>query len=138
MSLNKNLEKSWKELESDPEFIAQGILIDILENILEIMEKKNISKADLAKKLGTSKAYVTKLFHGNPNMTILTIAKIAAALEVDIKAPEFIFKDDDNFITEDLNNLDWFTSYLESKKQEDIQKVEQKEKERLYDFSNAA
>ncbi len=127
MSLNKNLEKYWKKLESDPEFVAEGILIDILENILEIMEKKNISKADLAKKLGTSKAYVTRLFHGTPNMTILTLAKLAVALEVDIEAPKFIWNKPD--FEKWSTKLNLFVS-----EKEDKTKIE----ECSYDCSHAA
>jgi len=85
-------EECLKKLEDDPEFIAQGLLFDIFENILAIMKEKNITKAELAKRLGKSKSYVSRLFHGNSNLTILTLARIAKAIDVDIEPPRFLMK----------------------------------------------
>lgn len=83
----KNLEKYWLELSDDPLFIAESISFDIVENISELMFQKNIDRKTLAEKLGTSKAYVTKLLNGNPNLTLLSLAKIAVALGAEIRAP---------------------------------------------------
>jgi len=80
MTLEKNLEQYWEEYIDDPEFLAEDYIIYITENISRIMSKKNISKSELARRLGTSQAYVTKILNGNPNMTILTIAKLTIAL----------------------------------------------------------
>jgi transcriptional regulator with XRE-family HTH domain len=57
------------------------------EAISELMEERNISKADLARALGTSRANVTGLLAGSRNMTLRTLADLAFALEsrVDIR-----------------------------------------------------
>ena len=44
------------------------------------MEKQGVSRADLARRLGTSPAYITKLLRGTYNPTLETVAKIAIAL----------------------------------------------------------
>ena len=90
MSLNKSLEEYIKEYKDDPEFIAERIIVNIVEDIYRLMENKNISNADLAQKMGTSRPYISKLLNGNPNMTILTLVKVAKALGVDVVAPKFI------------------------------------------------
>ena len=64
----------------DGDFIAERLLLDIGENIVECMQVRNKTRAELAEDMGVSKAYVTKLLNGQPNMTIKTLAGLAAAL----------------------------------------------------------
>jgi transcriptional regulator with XRE-family HTH domain len=49
------------------------------EAILELMEEENLSKTDLAKALGKSKAYVSQALSGGRNMTLRTFASFAWA-----------------------------------------------------------
>ncbi len=49
------------------------------EEILNLMEREGISKADLAKALGKSKAYITQALSGGRNMTLRTLAGFAWA-----------------------------------------------------------
>ena len=51
----------------------------VLDDIAETMEKSNITKADLARTLGTSRAYITQLFAGTRNVTLSTLADLAWA-----------------------------------------------------------
>ena len=44
------------------------------------MEEQKVSRAELARRLGTSRAYVTKLLGGNANFTLQTMTKVAMAL----------------------------------------------------------
>lgn len=67
-------------LRDDVEFLLEEQKIAILEEILAIMEKQNISRADLARKLKTSRAYVTKLFRTDINFTLRSMVQIAHAL----------------------------------------------------------
>ena len=54
--------------------------------------KKGISQTELANKIGTSPAYITKIFRGDTNFTIETMVKLARAVEgelhIDIVAPK--------------------------------------------------
>ncbi len=49
------------------------------EEILQLMEREGISKADLAKALGKSKAHITQALSGGRNMTLRTLAAFAWA-----------------------------------------------------------
>jgi transcriptional regulator with XRE-family HTH domain len=64
----------------DSEFRAEGVILDITEKIVAKMEEKNISRAELARRLGVSKAFITKLLNGNTNLTLKTMVSVAAAL----------------------------------------------------------
>lgn len=56
-------------------------IIELNEKIVAKMAEKKVSRVELAKRLGVSKAFITKLLNGNPNMTIKTINSLALALD---------------------------------------------------------
>ena len=76
------LETYAQEYANDPEFIAEGLAIKVTEEMLECLEQKKLSQSWLAEKMGVSRAHVSRILNARPNMTLLTIAKIAVALGV--------------------------------------------------------
>ncbi len=69
-----------KNLRHDPEFELEELLLDINETIVERMDALAVRKVDLAKHLGVSRAFVTKLLNGNSNLTLASLVKVANAL----------------------------------------------------------
>ena len=55
-------------------------------------EKKGITQSELAENIGTSSAYITKVFRGDSNFTIETMVKLARSVEgelhIDIVPPK--------------------------------------------------
>jgi len=49
------------------------------------MEENGITRAELARRLNVSKAFVTKLLNGNPNLTIKTMVSLARILDCDLR-----------------------------------------------------
>jgi len=76
------LERYTKEYASDPEFVAEGLAIKVTEEMLECLEQKGFNQSWLADHMGVSRAHVSRILNARPNMTLLTIAKIAVALNV--------------------------------------------------------
>jgi transcriptional regulator with XRE-family HTH domain len=76
------LDKYTKEYADDPEFIAEGLAIKITEKMLELLERRDLNQSWLADKMGVSRARISNILNAQPNMTLLTIAKIAVALDV--------------------------------------------------------
>lgn len=74
------VERKVAEWEVDPDFILEGVLLAVNERICELMQEKEISRAELARRLGKSRAYVTRLLNGQPNVTLKTLIQIAVAL----------------------------------------------------------
>jgi len=72
-----------KECKKDPDFIFEGLLFDLACELKKIMVEKGITKKELAKRLGVSPAYITKILGGS-NITLRTVARILAALEADV------------------------------------------------------
>lgn len=61
-------------------FEQESLAIEATELISELMEKQDVKKADLAKEIGKSKAFVTQVLGGSRNMTMHTFADFAFAL----------------------------------------------------------
>lgn len=80
------LEQYFVKYEKDPEFVAEGLSIGIIENALQVMKQKGISRADLAREMGVPKSQISRIFNAPPNLTLLSIARIAVALGVEPKA----------------------------------------------------
>jgi transcriptional regulator with XRE-family HTH domain len=71
-------------LETSASFRIEGLKFDISEQIYLAMEREGLSQTELAQKLGTSRAYITKVLQGNANFTLESLAKFALALDCDI------------------------------------------------------
>ncbi|MBP6671684.1 MAG: helix-turn-helix transcriptional regulator [Bacteroidetes bacterium] len=65
----------------DSEYIAEGVLVDITEQILDQVNRQNLSRSQLAQKLNCSNAYISKLLNGSENMTLKKIVQIAQVLD---------------------------------------------------------
>ena len=73
-------QKMVAEAEATPEFWAEGAILEFTEALWARMEEEGVSRAELARRLGTSKAYVTKVLGGNANFTLYSMAKLALAV----------------------------------------------------------
>ena len=78
----RTLETYAQEYANDPEFIAEGLAIKVTEEMLGCLERKNLNQSWLAEQMGVSRAHVSRILNARPNMTLLTISKIAVALSV--------------------------------------------------------
>jgi len=69
---------------------AWGLINDFYHMVLTYMEDNNITKADLAKKLGKSRSAISQMFNKTPNITIKKMVEISDAigLNIDITSPE--------------------------------------------------
>lgn len=63
-------------------FAREDLVYTVTEDLLMIMEDKEVSKAELARKLSKSKSYVTQLLSGSRNMTLGSLSDICYALGV--------------------------------------------------------
>ena len=79
------LDDDLEELADDPEFHTYGLLIEINEGICARMDALGMSRAELARKLGVSRAAVTKMLNGQPNMTLKRLVTVAMALHAEVE-----------------------------------------------------
>ncbi len=80
--LDMTLTRYAQEYANDPEFIAEGLSMKVIEEMLKYLEQKGLNQSWLAEKMGVSRAHISRILNAPSNMTLLTIAKIAVALGV--------------------------------------------------------
>lgn len=62
----------------------EWLVLQVALHIEKLMEQQSISRTELAKRLGTSKGYVTQLLDG-ANMTLRKLADVMMALDSSLK-----------------------------------------------------
>jgi plasmid maintenance system antidote protein VapI len=71
----------FQEAESHADYWIDGPIGEFTEDLARLMEEKEVTRAELARRMGTSRAYITKMLGGNANFTLLTMVKLAMALD---------------------------------------------------------
>lgn len=82
-ALKENLDRyrrMFEEAEQSVTYWAEASIVEFTEALWARMEEEGVSRAELARRLGTSKAYVTKVLGGNANFTLYSLAKLALAV----------------------------------------------------------
>jgi transcriptional regulator with XRE-family HTH domain len=74
----------FREIEQSDVYHIEGVKVEIAEQIYLAMKHQSVSNAELARRLGKSRAYVTKLLQGSTNFTLESLTKIARALDCQI------------------------------------------------------
>lgn len=74
----------FERLERSEEYQLDALKIELCEQIYLIMEQEDIAKAELARRLKTSRAYITKLLQGSANFTLESLVKVARALDCNV------------------------------------------------------
>lgn len=68
--------------QSDWKFQAGLFSLQFAEEVAKQLQRKAMTRAQLAKLLGTSRAYVTQLLNGKTNLTIETLFRICNAVDI--------------------------------------------------------
>ena len=72
-----NLREIDQKVQIDQE---QWLILQVALHIEELMEEQGVTKAELARRLGVKRAYITQLLDGT-NMTLKTMADVVLALD---------------------------------------------------------
>ena len=78
-------EKLEAELDKDPKYWVESMRFDFVEEVERMMEERGVSRAELARRLDASPAYVTQMFRALFNPTLLTLTKIALAYDARVE-----------------------------------------------------
>ena len=78
--------KEWFAAELDtPEAIAEGLALDFIREIERRRDELGLSYAELARRMGVSRAYMSKLMSGTQNSTLGSLVKLALVLGCEVK-----------------------------------------------------
>lgn len=86
------MKTDYEVLFQDPQFrkelAIEGFVLEASEVIARAMKEKQVSRADLARRLGKSRAWITQVLSGRANLTLRTLAEIAWSLGVELRLQE--------------------------------------------------
>lgn len=87
MALNKALKKFVQDAKDSDSYWVEKAKIDYSMALEKQRKSAGFSYADIAKKIASSAAYISKVFRGDSNLTIETMVKLARAVggRVDIR-----------------------------------------------------
>ena len=71
----------FREMERSDVYHIEGAKVEIAEQIYLAMKRQGVSNAELARRLGKSRAYITKVLQGSTNFTIESLTTIAHVLD---------------------------------------------------------
>ena len=75
--------KSFKEFLNEAKernsYWAASMILDFTEGLHRIMEANGVTRSDLARRLGVSPAYITKVLRGNVNFTVDSMVRLVRA-----------------------------------------------------------
>lgn len=77
----RSFEDLYREAERREEYWVAGAILEFTESLTSAMEAQGVSRAELARRLGVSAAYVTKMLRGNANFTLRSMVRAARALQ---------------------------------------------------------
>jgi len=86
------MKSDFEILSANPEFrkllAVETLVADAGELIARLMESRGVNRAELARRLGKSRAWVTQMLNGRANLTLKTLAEVAWALEAEVQLAE--------------------------------------------------
>jgi plasmid maintenance system antidote protein VapI len=65
--------------------LEEQLIFDVTEGLSEALESAGLTKTELAKRLGTTKGFVSQLLAGGRNLTLRTVADVADALGCSVR-----------------------------------------------------
>lgn len=114
MKISKSLKVFIEESSKSDTYWVEGAKIKFAVDLEAQLRLAKMTYAALAQKLGTSAAYVTKVFRGDANMTIESMVKLARATggQLDIRIIESV-----------STAAKWDISHLQAPQKRSIQKT---------------
>ena len=101
-----------KNYMDNPDVRKEMLKNEVTKNILDAMKKREMSKADLARKLDTSPSNISQILNGARNLTIDTICEISMALGM-ISQIDFVDKEDLSVNCFKFEKSEVYTGFLE-------------------------
>jgi predicted XRE-type DNA-binding protein len=80
IKLSQNLESFVESAKNDDFYWVEKIKLDFAIELDRCRRDLNMTAAEFAKELGVSRAYMSKLFRGDVNLTIKSMVKLARAV----------------------------------------------------------
>ena len=85
MSKPTTFDDLFRQAEGHEDYWVAGTVQDFTEELFGLMEREGVSRPELARRIGTSPAYVTKILRGNAHFTLTAMVRLARALGAELR-----------------------------------------------------
>ena len=82
---SKRFQKLLEEARQGDDYWIADAQIAFTEQLHELMERRQITKSELARRIGSSPAYITKVLRGSTNFTLASMVRLVRALDGDLQ-----------------------------------------------------
>lgn len=79
------VDRLYREAERHEDYWAAHAALDFTEQVCREMERLGVTRAELARRMETSPAYVSKILRGESNFTMASMVKLTRALGVPLR-----------------------------------------------------
>ncbi len=79
--MKRTLKDRLRKIRKTHEYRLEKVKLEFVQGITRVMALKEINNAELARRLDTTPAYVTKVMRGDTNFTLDSLVKITHALD---------------------------------------------------------
>ncbi len=76
----KSFEALYKDVKQKDAYRTSDAIYSFTEELARLAETEGVSRAEIARRLGTSAAYITKIFRGDVNFTVESMVRLARAV----------------------------------------------------------
>jgi transcriptional regulator with XRE-family HTH domain len=83
--IHEEIQAALKAARETHEYRAEGASIEFTNAMLTRMRQLDVSRSELAARIGVNPAYISKILRGDTNFSLETMVKIANALESDFR-----------------------------------------------------
>src|SRR5689334_15908008 len=80
----KSFPDLFAEAETHVDYWVSGAILEFTESLVREMERQGVNRSELARRIGATPAYVTKILRGKANFTLETMVRLARALAADL------------------------------------------------------
>jgi len=85
MSSSATFSDLFREAEETVEYLTETAILEFTEDMVKAMEEQDVSRSELARRMGSSPAHVTQILRGTTNFTLKSMVKIGLALEMKVE-----------------------------------------------------
>ena len=80
MSGNNGFAELFKDAQQRDSYWSELAALGFVSDLTDLLQRRGMSQADLARELDSSPAYVTKVLRGNVNLTVKSMVKFSRAV----------------------------------------------------------
>jgi len=122
--------EQFEALQVDPVFLAEDVILDVMEQIHERMEAEGINQTELAQRLAAvrgveaiSRSAISQLLSGDQNISIRRLVEVALALGMTITPPQLVPLEDAEIESVDANAWNVTMVEAESLSRSDLRRL---------------